>query len=203
NPEHTKAQNNLANLIASREPKEAESLLRAALDREPDNAEVLTNLANLLSQHGRVQESFTLWDKALEVGPVVAATLLNRGEARLATGRAREGIVDLEEAVRLEPTFVAARARLAWHLAVSSTADLRDADRSLALTEGFVNGPRLLDARAAAFAAQGDFKQALSIASQAAVQARNRGLGSLASEIEKRVALYSERRPYVQEPYPR
>lgn len=79
-PDNANASIGLANTYhATRELKEAERVLRAALARQPDSVVVMNNLAQTLSDQGRNAEALELIERAAAAGGPFAGTV---GETR-------------------------------------------------------------------------------------------------------------------------
>jgi spermidine synthase len=106
------------------------------------------------------------------------------------------------EALRLEPTLPSARNNLAWLLATSPEASLRDPAEALRLAEGLRDetrepGANLLDTLAAAYAAAGRFDEAIRSAEQAATLAEAEGDLALAQTFRRRISDYQSRKPHT------
>ena len=104
----------------------------------------------------------------------------------------------LREAVRLDPRDRDALAEVAWILATSVNADLRDAEEAVRLAEQAAElsgGDQAvtLDTLAAAYAAAGRFDEAVATARRALELG---GESAGASAIAERLRLYSEGEPY-------
>jgi protein O-mannosyl-transferase len=149
------------------------------------------------------RDGVTLFEHALAVTDENHVAHAQLGAALLARGREGEAIAHWKEAVRIAPGYLEAANNLAWQLATSSDASLRDpylavqlAERARKLAEP--GDPAVLDSLAAAYAAAGRFAQAQKLAGRAARLAGTRGETALAAAIAERRALYAEQRPYVQ-----
>ena len=91
--------------------------------------------------------------------------------------------------------------RIAWILATSSDADLRDGARAATLAERAVRltnreDAASLDSLAAAYAELGRYGDATTIAGEALALARKKGDPAIAPELESRLALYQAHRPF-------
>jgi hypothetical protein len=120
-------------------------------------------------------------------------------------GRAGDVVWHYREALRRRPDWIAGANNLAWILATSPDAKLRDAAEAIRVAEGAVQaaggaGPLLLDTLAAGYAAAGRFDAAVRIAGEAAVLAAEGGQADLAEEIRARLELFRQRRPYLEAP---
>ena len=155
-------------------------------------------------------------DRALEARPYLEVALREQpGNARLhaamatvasAEGRLAEAVEHNREALRLEPRLPSARNNLAWLLATSPDASLRDPAEALRLAEGLLSEARepsanVLDTLAAAYAAAGRFDEAIRSAEQAVALAEAEGAFALAQAFRTRISSYRSRKPYI-ETYP-
>jgi hypothetical protein len=91
--------------------------------------------------------------------------------------------------------------RLAWLLATSPDASLRDGTRAIELAwrAAQLTGGRdvkVLDTLAAAFAEAGRFPEALAAARRALEMATRRNLPEVAQELRRRLTLYEAQRPF-------
>jgi tetratricopeptide (TPR) repeat protein len=74
---YSEAHNNLALLIAVKNPKLAETHLRQATSLDPRNAEAHNNLANLLARSGRLEEAIAHYEAALAIKPSLESARAN------------------------------------------------------------------------------------------------------------------------------
>ncbi|MFI5215529.1 MAG: tetratricopeptide repeat protein [Candidatus Limnocylindria bacterium] len=112
-------------------------------------------------------------------------------------------VAQLRDALRLAPGSTGMRNELAWTLATSRDARIRDPDQAVRLAESLVHSsetPDLnwLDTLAAAYAAAGRFDDAVRLASQASALAQAQGEAALGEQIRARLALYRERRAFLE-----
>jgi tetratricopeptide (TPR) repeat protein len=86
-----------------------------ALRQAPNNVVVLNNLAWLLAlkEGGKGDEAQRLIDRAVDVAGPLPALLDTRGMVLLASGKARQAVADLEQAVAARPTTPEGYFRLA------------------------------------------------------------------------------------------
>ena len=141
------------------------------------------------------RDSIALFEHALRVtrGNYIAHTRL--GLALLEEGREREGIQHYRRAVALRYDFLEVVNNLAWVLAthpdpelVEPEEALRLARRAVALTGG--QRPMVLDTLAAAYAAAGNFPEAVRVARKAAAKARAAGDPALERQIRLHLRAY-------------
>jgi spermidine synthase len=167
-------------------------------------------------EHGlanaRLGQVLVASDRALEARPSLEIALREQpGNSRLhaamaavatAEGKLAEAVAHNREALRLEPTLNSARNNLAWLLATSPDASLRDPAEALQIAEGLRDEARepsanLLDTLAAAYAAAGRFEEAIRSAEQALALAEAEGSLALAQTFRERISDYRSRKPYT------
>ena len=87
-------------------PDKAEEFLRKALLIEPENSEILNNLAWLLIDKDRnINEGLILIDKALEISPDVDFILDTKGWGLYKQGKYKESLAIFEKAWNLKPVY--------------------------------------------------------------------------------------------------
>ena len=106
-------------------------------------------------------------------------------------------IVSFDEALRSDPYHVATYQGVAWLLATCPESRYRDPQKALEAARraqrfGAENDPVILDTLAAALANAGDYELAIPYAQQAARLATF----PLRGEIEARIALYQQGKPF-------
>ncbi len=122
------------------------------------------------------------------------------GNALLQKGALREAISHYERALALASEDPHCRNNMAWVLATSSDASIRDGAKAMQLAEVAValsggREPRFLRTLAAAYAESGRFSEALAAARQAATIARMQRKIELANRLEKDLMLYHAHLP--------
>ncbi|MGH0030216.1 MAG: hypothetical protein ACQGVC_10525 [Myxococcota bacterium] len=148
------------------------------------------------------RDTITLYERSLAATPNSPTLHFNLGNRLLATGRDADALPRYEAALRLRPGWDPAMQSLAWLLATSGDAALRDPSRALALATDVVAAaspadPNALDTLAAAQAASGDLTAAAVTAGRAADAARARGHPASARAYDARRRLYESGRAYV------
>jgi tetratricopeptide (TPR) repeat protein len=126
------------------------------------------------------------------------------GEALYFRGEVDQALVHFQEAIRLDPPLGLAGA--AWVMATTSNPKFLNGAKAVKLAKlanqmTSYQQPEPLDALAAAYAEAGNFPEAISTAERAAELARASGRTDLAAEIQQRLALYRQGRPYRDEAY--
>ncbi len=171
-----------------------------AIKLVPNYADAYYNRGNILFANGRVDEAIADWEKSLQLKPNDADAHTCLGNALLRQGFPNEAIAHYEKASEFAPEDPRSRNNIAWLLATSSDAAIRDGARAVALANEAVelsNGrePSFLRTLAAAYAESGRFSEAVAVARQASVIATMQGKTKLANGLEKDLVLYRSRLP--------
>ena len=191
-------------LLAAGKAKQAVPRLGEALRHNPHHAEAHRQLGLLMLNSGRASLAL----------PQLRATLKERKEdpqahyevglclARL--GRYEEAIASYREAMRLRAEWPEAANQLAWLLATCPDEKFRNGEEALRLASRGVGMTQrrqtfFLDTLAAAEAESGRFDAALATQKKAIEQAKALGDEKLTAELEKRVAVYSQKKPFREE----
>ncbi|MGA2451231.1 MAG: tetratricopeptide repeat protein [Polyangiaceae bacterium] len=200
-PDYADAHDSLAFLLI-REGRTDEGVvhLRAALAVRPDNAEAHANLAGVLSERGQVLEASLHYQRAIALRPDYALAHQGLGEILERAGHPREAILHYEKAVNAQSNFAEAWRSLAWVLATSSDASVRNGVRAVQMAQEaqrFSGGgnPQFLETLAAAYAEAGRFSDALDTATQALERATAHHGSKLASRLRTQIALYQTGSP--------
>ena len=156
------------------------------------------------------RDSETLFRHALAVTRENHIAHAHLGDALLEHGQASEAVAHWEESLRLRPAFLEVANNLAWVLATTSIASVRDPGRAVAVAEqalAIAARPQVADAAerasvldtlAAAQAAAGRFADAARTAGDARALAERAGDAELAAEVSQREALYRAGRAFVE-----
>jgi tetratricopeptide (TPR) repeat protein len=116
NPADPVATNNLANLLASTDPKESERLYRRTVELAPDYAAAYDNLAKLLEASGRSDEAIQSCRQAVKVRSDYAPAYTHLGYL-LMTSDPSAALKLHEQALELDPNLADAHSNLAGLLA--------------------------------------------------------------------------------------
>ncbi len=203
-PDYVIARNNLARIYTAQgKLAEATDQYRAVVRLSSESADAQNNFGNILLARGYDAEATAPLERALQLNPNHPEAHFNMARLLVRRGNDRDAIVHFREAIRLKQDWPSCLASLAWILGTHGghTADERReavtlASRAAVLTsrqDGFV-----LDALAAAYAATGEFVEAIQTARAAAERASAQRLDALKSDIEKRLAGYEHGKPYVE-----
>ena len=139
------------------------------IEFQPDNAEVHNNLGWALLQSGHVDAAIAHFQTVLKLQPNFAPAHANLALASLRNGKPRDAVVHYQSFLKLQPDAVPVLSGLAWLLATSSDASLRDGGRAITLAQraNELSGgrdPKILQSLAAAYAESGRFSEATAAA---------------------------------------
>ena len=194
-------QMNLANVLARKgQSDEAMVHYNEAIRLQPYYADAYYNRGSVLFAKGRIDEAIADWEKTLEMQPSDANAHTGLGNALFRKGLLREAITHYEQASAFAPEDPHSRNNIAWMLATSSDASIRDGAKAIDLAQVAValsggREPLFLRTLAAAYAEGGRFSEALAVAQQAAAIARMQGKTALATALEKDLILYRAHLP--------
>jgi Flp pilus assembly protein TadD len=171
-----------------------------AVKLRPDYGDPYFNLGSALFQQGRTDEAIAQWQKALATQPNDAGFHTALGTAFLKKGLQKDAIAEYEHAMRIFPRDFVARNNLAWLLATSSDASIRDGKRAIEVAEQTVQLSSGKDANylrtlAAVYSEVGRFSEAIAVAQQAATLATMQGKTEVANRLKKDLVLYQEQVP--------
>jgi protein O-mannosyl-transferase len=181
--------------------RNAETLWRDTLAKNPRCWLAHTNLGVELEKSGRFQEAMSHYRLALLSNPSFAEAHYDLGTVLMRAGTRRDAIAHLEQAVQLRPDWPPPKNNLAWALATFPRTEGGDPRRATEVAENLGNlsgnrSPDYLDTMAVAYAAAGRFSEAIATAQKAIDLARAAGQPKLAAEIEARLQLYRSGRAY-------
>ncbi|MGO9476956.1 MAG: tetratricopeptide repeat protein, partial [Limisphaerales bacterium] len=202
NPDFREVHYNLsAILFKTGRVDEAITHLQKVLQISPDDATAHNNLGIALFQKGRVDEAIAQYQAALQINPDYAGACYNLGNALLQKGKADEAIAEYHKALQIKPDSVDVLNHLAWLLATSPDAHLRDgvqavqyAGRACELTH--YGATPLVSTLAAAYAEAGQYDEAIAMAQKACALATASGRPELLKRSQEMLELYRAHQPY-------
>jgi tetratricopeptide (TPR) repeat protein len=192
---------NLGDALARKgQPDEALAHFQQAINLQPDYAEAYYNRGNVLYAKGRIDEAMADFEKTLQIQPSDADAHTGLGNVLLRKGALKEAIAQYSQAVALAPEDPHSRSNLAWLLATSSDASIRDGAKAVELAQQAVSlsggrEPLFFRTLAAAYAETGRFSNAIAVIQQGIALARVQGKTSLAELLEGDVLLYRQQAP--------
>jgi tetratricopeptide (TPR) repeat protein len=195
-------ENSLANALARKGLlSEAIGHYERAIKLRPDYGDPYLNLGTVLFEQGQIYDAIAQWQRAVATQPNDAGFHTALGDAFLKGELQKEAIAEYEHAARISSQDPLARNNLAWLLATSSDASIRDGDRAIELAKQAVRlsrgkDPNYLRTLAAACAESGRFAEAKETARQALQGAERRSNSTLANALRDEIALYELGLPY-------
>ncbi len=202
NPRDAKAHNNIAMALKSQgRLNQAVGHFAEAVRIEPDFALAHCNLADTFFQQADFDKAVTHYKNALQINPHFPGVHAKLAFALEAQGDFGQAVKFYTEALRAEPDRTDIMNNLAWLIAIHNNADFYDPKRAIDLAEQACELTKyqetsLLDTLAAAYAAVGNFAQAVRTAERAielTVSLRNE---EIASQIKTRLKLYQANQPF-------
>lgn len=171
-----------------------------AVELDAQSAEAWNNRGVVKRLQGKYLDAVRDYDEAIRISPWYAVAYANRAYAYKQLAQFEAARHSYELAIQAGPDFIGARNDLAWMLATSPHAAIRDGDRAVKLaTEACertgYEDPNYLDTLAAACAEQQDFENAL--------KWQNALIEKLPEEqrreARERLKLYQQRQPFREE----
>jgi Flp pilus assembly protein TadD len=162
---------------------------------QPDYSNAYYNRGNVLFAKGHIDEAIVDWEKTLQLQPNDADAHTGLGNALLRKGAVREAIGHYEQALAMAPEDPHSRINIAWVLATSSDASVRDGARAVEFARKAVElsntkDPKFLRALAAAYAEAGRFSEAIDAAQMGMEIATSESNFQLANLLQGDIALY-------------
>lgn len=173
----------------------------------PGNIELNYRLAKNYHYLNKYPEAVQSCIRTLELDPKHLKAHLCLSQTYLKMNRLKEAIAQYESALKLKPDMLSTHNTIAWLQATQKDPELYDPESALVhaqkaaeltldkLTGKYTN-PHVLDTLAAAQSANGQFEAAVDSASLAIELCRQKGLDSLADNIQKHLDLYRKHKPY-------
>jgi tetratricopeptide (TPR) repeat protein len=161
-------------------------------------------LGRVRMQFGQPKQAARHFRKALQQSPGDQQLGLELAVALQADGRIEDAVAQYRQLLASNPSFLQAANNLAWIYATSLDQGIRNAEESLRLALQVCRATEnqksaYLDTLAAAYAANGQFTQAISAARQAIDVAEKANQEDMAEKIRQRLKAYQQNKPY-QEP---
>jgi len=159
------------------------------------------NFGLVLLDHGLAGDAMPHLEKAVQMRPESADYHLKLGDACRQTGRAAEAIGQYDKALQIRPRHLQTASNLAWMLATTPDASLRNGARAvqLALLADQLSGgqdPKTLAVLAAACAETGDYSKAAATVERALQLAGSQRDSALASVLRAQLAIYRAGSPF-------
>ncbi|MBL8829259.1 MAG: tetratricopeptide repeat protein [Planctomycetaceae bacterium] len=171
--------------------------LREIVRRDPDDLETLFQIAVLYRGQKNFGRALALFDELLEKQPEAWFVRYGRADAYLSLGKHREALRDYDAALKQQPKDSGLLNNLAWLLATSPEASVRNGKRAIELATQACEitefkAAHILSTLAAAYAESGDFATAKKW-SQKALELCS---PDLKSNLAKELASYEAGKPW-------
>ena len=201
-PTDPDAQVSLGNaLVAKGRIDEAIAHYQKAITAQPDHFLARYSLGHALLEKGELEGAIQVCRSALLLRPSDADCQTTLAIALEEKGNPTEAIQHYQKALELAPKSISTLTNLAWLLATSQDASLRNGAKAIELAtqaDRLVGGTNTLVLRtlAAAYAENGEFTNAIRTARSAMQLARMHGEDSLTADLGQQIALYQLGMPY-------
>ncbi len=202
NPDLPNAHVNLAKALTALGHREkAITHLQEAIDLDPKDVEARLDLSKLLKAVGRTRDAAAQLEEALRFRPEDPILHYRMGVLFSELNDPKGAQSHLRKALRLKPDWIEALTNLAWILATSKDAAVRNGEEAVRLAQqaNALSGgrhPVILDTLAAAYAEAGEFEQACATAEQALRLSRNTQPPEWIAEVEQRLEQYRSNQPH-------
>jgi Flp pilus assembly protein TadD len=164
--------NNLALALTSAGKSEESTFhFSEGLKYHPDNAILHQNLGVVLTEQGKIDTAIEHLRRAIQLDPLSSTPYLSYGTALQKLGKASDAVTNYSKALQLNPDWPEALDRLAYVLATCPERDCKQPDRAVRLAERAVEltkrtVPTYLETLALAYAAAGQFSDAIAVANE-------------------------------------
>lgn len=188
---------------------QAVAVQRQAIQVRPDTAEAHVGLANALVQQGQSRQAAAEYEAALRLKPDLGLARYGWSNLRAQQGDYAGAVSVLREGLLLQPDSVPLRVGLAWQLATSPDAQVRNGAEAVTLAEqaaqARANRPSadVLRTLAAAYAEAGRFEEATQTAERALEIARQAGNAALVAAVTEQLQQLRAGQPFRQTTAPR
>jgi tetratricopeptide (TPR) repeat protein len=184
-------------LVKLNRPAEAGAEYRICLSHDPDRADLHAAAARALAAQGKLGEALPEFGAAERLKPRDPQPYLNLAKFYFQHGADNQAVEQLWSAVRIGPDDFQTLAAVAHYLAANPNDAARDSQSAvvLALEANGLAGrpaPKVLDVLGMAFAATGDFNDAVLCAQKAAQAAEQKDAGAMRQRLE----LYQKQQPW-------
>jgi protein O-mannosyl-transferase len=180
--------------------RDSEILWTHTLAVTTDNDVGHASLADLLLRRDRVHEAISHSEEALRIQSRNGNAHNTLGLGLFRTGRANEAVAHWKESLDIMPDNMNAQANLAWVLATSPDASLRDGAKAIELARKVLEHAGhanviVLRTLAAGYAESGRFSEAIETAQQALQLAIAQGNTALTEDLQLNIANYRRSLP--------
>ena len=181
--------------------EEAARHFNIALADGPAFPETHNALGSVLSRQGRLDEAIAQFSEALRLNPSFAAAHLNLAKTLVEQKKVAEAIPHFAEAVRLTPDFPEALNDFAWILATDPNPENRSGAEAIQLAKHACDltrnqKPEFLTTLATAYAATGQFEEAITTIEKSNHRAIATGQNEIISKNEALLKLFQAKHAF-------
>ena len=187
--------------------KDSSRLFLHALAVTENNYVIHNNYGGFLYEQGRFEEAVLHVRQALQIRPSHVKAQENLGKIYWRQGKIRQATDAWQKALHIDPDQIDPANNLAWIKATHHDPALCDSEEALRLARHACEvdryqRPELLDTLAAAYAAVGNYSEAIDHAQEAIELARRRNQHPLVDKIYKHLECYQHNERYIDLPTP-
>ncbi|MGA3179360.1 MAG: tetratricopeptide repeat protein [Verrucomicrobiota bacterium] len=200
-PDYAEARNNLGVALFDKGGKEeALAQYRRALEIDPQSAKADYNLGCALASEGQLDKAISHFRRAAKNQPGYANAYSSLGLVFFQKGETKEAIDAWQQALEIKPDQAIVQNNLAWLLATTPEASLRNGAKAVRLAEQASQSDGgsnefLLHTLAAAYAESGRYGEAAATARRALELAAARTNDDLTAKLPKEIKLYEAGAP--------
>jgi tetratricopeptide (TPR) repeat protein len=202
NPDYAKARKQLGmTLLRKGDFDGAMACFEKITAMSPDPVERWNGLGNDFLKSGNLDEAIACCRQALSINPRSADACASLGVAFFRKGQDREAMDSWQKALSINPNQISVLNNLAWSLATTTDASLRNSTKAIELAgqaKQLTGGedPTVLRTLAAAYAEEGSFGLATVTARRGLELATEQKNDALAALMQKEIGLYEARMPW-------
>jgi tetratricopeptide (TPR) repeat protein len=201
NPGFVNARRNLGKaLLRQGDLDEAMACFQKNAGSSPDPLAKWLNLGDDLFQEGASEEAIVCYEQAIKTNPRSAPAYAGLGLAFFQKNEIKQAIDSWQSALEIKPDQTSVQNNLAWLLATTPDASLRDGAKAVRLAEQAAQSskgadPVVLQTLAAAYAETGRYGDALATARRALELAAAQKSGDLTDRLQQQIKLYEAGQP--------
>jgi len=167
----------------------------------PSNLKALNNMGAAYLKQGKIDEAMTFFNRGLVIRKDSPETYFYLGVAYAGLGKYDLAVKNWNKAIEFQPDHLNSINNLAWVLGTCPDSTIRNSSKAVMFAQQAADltkhrNPSTLDTLAAAYAAEGKFELAVKTAKRAIDLAQANKSYDLVNEIEKRLQLYTQKKPY-------